>query len=394
MLHLFTHSRLGVIIPWPYLYPQVEVVLLRKSIRTALGGLLVFALASSSACSALGNLGGGKENSCKWTVERAAAQVVVVPADQSDVAVAASAVTAGAGGVILFGKHTPSDLRDALTTLTSHAPDGHAPFIMADEEGGSVQRLADATGKLNSARWMADNWSPAQIKEAAKKLGTSMKTLGVTMDLAPVLDLDTSAAPPNKVNADGNRSFGIDPNRTAAAGVAFAQGLQDAGVAPVVKHFPGLGGTVGNTDYKPAHTRPWNELQDAGVKPFKAAIDAKAPAIMTANAGVPGLTDLPASLSPEVTKYLREQLHFDGLIMTDSLAAGAISANGFTPEAAAVAALKAGADVVLYGNDPQDFGKVTAAIVAATNKGDLSRARLVEAANRMMTAKHLSSCGS
>jgi beta-N-acetylhexosaminidase len=348
-------------------------------------------LAGSSACSALGNLGGGN-SSCKWTVEHAAAQVVVVPADQSNVAVATSAVTAGAGGVILFGKHTPSNLKDALAKLASHAPDGHAPFIMSDEEGGSVQRLADAAGKLNSARWMADNWSPAQIQQAAKKLGTNMKALGVTMDLAPVLDLDGRNTPPSKSNADGNRSFGSNPDRTSAAGLAFAQGLQDAGVAPVVKHFPGLGG-AGNTDYVAAHTRPWNELQNAGVKPFKTAIDAKIPAIMTANAGVPGLTDLPASLSPEVMKYLRQQLHFDGLIMTDSLAAGAISVNGFTPETAAVAALKAGADVVLYGTDPKGFDKVTAAIVAATNKGELPRARLAEAANRMLTAKHLSGCG-
>jgi beta-N-acetylhexosaminidase len=92
-------------------------------------------------------------------------------------------------------------------------------------------------------------------------------------------------------------------------------------------------------------------------------------------------------------KVLREQLHFSGVIMTDSLSAGAISANGFTPETAAVAALKAGADVILYGSDTQDFDKVTAAIVTAVNKGELPRARLVEAANRMLAAKHLSSCG-
>jgi beta-N-acetylhexosaminidase len=370
----------------------LEVGLLRRNIRTSLIGSLVgVVVLSSSACGALSSIGG---SSCKWSdLGRLAAQVVVVPVDQSHVATAASAVTAGAGGVILFGKHTPSNLKDALAKLASHAPDGHAPFIMSDEEGGSVQRLADAAGKLNSARWMADHWSPAQIQQAAKKLGANMKALGVTMDLAPVLDLDAQATAPNEVNADGNRSFGIDPNRTTAAGLAFAQGLQDAAVAPVVKHFPGLGSTVGNTDYTAAHTRPWGELQKAGLEPFKAAIDAKVPAIMTANAGVPGLTDLPASLSPEVMKVLREQLHFSGVIMTDSLSAGAISANGFTPETAAVAALKAGADVILYGSDTQDFGKVTAAIVTAVNKGGLPRTRLVEAANRMLAAKHLSSCG-
>lgn len=360
---------------------------MRKSIRTTIA---IVAVLSSSACGALSNLAG---SSCKWTVERAAAQVVVVPVDQSNIAAAIPAVTAGAGGIILFGGHTPPSLKAELAAAIAHAPDGHPPVVMSDEEGGSVQRLRDAVGTLNSARWMADHWQPDQIRKEAKALGAKMEALGVTMDLAPVLDLDGRNVPPSKTNAGGNRSFGIDPDRTSRAGVAFAQGLQDGGVTPVVKHFPGLGGAVGNTDYVAARTKPWSELQNAGLKPFKAAIDAKMPAIMTANAGVPGLTNLPASLSPEVVKVLRQDLHFDGLIMTDSLSAGAISANGFTPETATVAALKAGADAILYGNDPQGFGQVTAAIVTAVNNGELPRTRLVEAANRMLAVKHLGSCG-
>ncbi len=371
---------------------------MRRKMRM-LSALLVvpLVLTLTSSCDAIKGLGGGSNNSpstsCKWSdLDRLAAQVVVVPVDQSNVAAAAPAVKAGAGGVILFGRHTPSNLKDSLAKLTAQAPDAHPPFVMADEEGGSVQRLTDSVGKLKSARWMGDHWSPEQIKDAGKKLGTSLKSLGVTMDLAPVLDLDGRNVPPSKSNADGNRSFGDNPERTATAGHAFAQGLQDGGVVPVVKHFPGLGG-AGNTDYGPAHTKPWSELQKAGLVPFKTAIDAKVPAIMTANAGVPGLTDKPASLSPEVTDVLRKQLHFDGLIMTDSLMGGAISANGFTPETAAVAALKVGADVVLYGTDVKGFDKVKTTIVTAVNKGDLPRARLVEAANRMLTAKHLGSCG-
>jgi len=164
-----------------------------------------------------------------------------------------------------------------------------------------------------------------------------------------------------------------------------------------VKHFPGLGNASGNTDNQPAHTLPWSQLQKAGLLPFKAAIDAGVPAIMTSNAGVPGLTNLPASLSPEVVKVLRQQLHFNGLIMTDTLSAVAISANGYTPEKAAVAALNAGVDLLLYGtpNTPaSEFNAMTAAIVTAANDGQLARATLVQAANLVLAAKHLSGCGS
>jgi beta-N-acetylhexosaminidase len=361
---------------------------LRITAATAAAGILTSVL---SACSSLG-LG----NSCTWTLERMAAQVVVVPVDQSNIAAATPAVAAGAGGVILFGGHTPQNLNTELATLVKQAPDGHPPAVMSDEEGGDVQRLRDVVDELGSARWMADHLSTAQIRETAKTLGANMKTLGVTMNLAPVLDLDGQDISPNKVNADGNRSFGIDPIRTSEAGVAFAQGLQDGGVTPVVKHFPGLGGTVGNTDYVPAHTLPWDQLQGAGLLPFKAAIDAGIPAVMTANAGVPGLTNLPASLSPDVVKVLREQLHFDGLIMTDTLTAAAVSANGFSPETAAVAAIGAGVDMVLYGGPStgvQRFTAITAAIVTAVNNSSLPRDRLLDAANKVLTTKNLDSCG-
>jgi beta-N-acetylhexosaminidase len=358
--------------------------------------LIVSALGLSVAsCSALKNLGNTSSKACDWSLDRLAAQVVVVPVDQSDLTAAVSAVTAGAGGILLFG-NAPSNFRVRLADLVKHAPKDAAPLVMADQEGGSIQRLGSLVDKLNSPRWMADHWSADEIQRAANKLGKQMIGLGVNMDLAPVLDLDAQATAPSSMNADGNRSFGIDPGRTANDGLAFARGLQAAGVTPVVKHFPGLGGTIGNTDDRPAQTLPWAHIQQAGLQPFKAAISAGMPVVMTANASVPGLTDLPASVSPEVMSLLREQLGFKGLVMTDSLSAKALSGNGYTPETAAIAALKAGADIVLYGTSGAavgEFGAMTTAIVGAVNKGQLSRDRLVQAVNAVLAVKHLGSCG-
>lgn len=350
------------------------------------------------ACSLLEGSNKTDSKSCDWSIEHLAAQVVVVPVDESDVAAAAPAVKAGAGGVILFGKQAPKNLKATLSDLMRQAPEGRMPFVMSDEEGGSVQRLSNLVGKLNSAQWMADHWSTDQTKQEASKLGARMKERGVTMNLAPVLDLDSQATAPDRKNAVANRSFSDDPVKTSRYGVAFAQGLQDAGVVPVVKHFPGLGGAVGgNTDFAAARTVPWGQLQQAGLQPFKAAIAAKLPAIMAANAVVPGLTDKPASISPEVVKVLREDLGFKGLIVTDTLTAGALSASGYTPEAAAVLALRAGASLLLYGGvsdtSMEEFNKMTAAIIVAVSKGELPRDTLVKAVNTVLRAKHLDECG-
>jgi len=367
---------------------------MKRATRIVSAVVAVSALAVGlGACGTLKNIGSSLTSSCTWDLNALAAQVVVAPVNGSNLPAATAAVSAGAGGVLLFG-NMPSDLRAQLATLVSHAPNGHAPFVMADEEGGAIQRLGGVVDKLNSARWMADHWQADQIQQAANSVGTQMKALGVSMDLAPVLDLDDRTTDPNDMNPDGNRSFGLDASRTSRDGLAFAKGLQTAHVVPVVKHFPGLGGAL-NTDNYPAQTASWDQLQKAGLKPFEDAVAAGVPAVMTANATVPGLTDQPASLSPEVTRILRDQLHFTGLIMTDSLSAVAVSTKHYTPETAAVAALNAGADMVLYGSldtPASEYAKMTSAVVNAINKGQLSRDKLVQAANAVLSAKHLASC--
>jgi len=331
-----------------------------------------------------------------WTVTRLAEQTVVVPVDENNVMSVRSEVAAGAGGVILFGSSAPTNFGAQLQALAAVAPDGIKPFIMTDEEGGVVQRMANLVGSIPSARQMGATMTPAQIEQLALGLAQRMRAAGVTMDLAPVLDVDGGQGP-NNFNADGTRSFSANVAMASSDGVAFATGLRNGGIVPVVKHFPGLGGATGNTDVTAAATQSWSALQSGGLRPFEAAIAAHVPAVMVANATVPGLTNQPASISPAVINgILRGQLGFQGLVMTDSLSAVALSASGYTVPRAAVAALGAGADMVLYNADPSTVAAVTSqtvsAIVSAVNAGTLSRAALETAAGRVLAAKGVDLC--
>src|ERR1700731_1808292 len=118
-----------------------------------------------------------------------------------------------------------------------------------------------------------------------------------------------SSRPPSVSPCARPGSFSLNANTTAADGAAFLTGLQAGGIVPVVKHFPGLGNATANTDVKPATTLPWSTREHSGLIPFERAFTTGAPAVMIANAGVPGLTTLPASISPAlITGVLRNQL--------------------------------------------------------------------------------------
>ena len=134
-----------------------------------------------------------------------------------------------------------------------------------------------------------------------------------------MLDVDARAQYPGQANPDGYRSFSGVPSLAATDGTAFMKGLQEAGVLSVVKHFPGLGYATRNTDYGPAATLSWAKLQSTGLVPFRQAIADGATAVMMSNARIPGLTSLPAGISPVAVQALRTTLGFKGLIVTDSL---------------------------------------------------------------------------
>ena len=330
-----------------------------------------------------------------WSLDRRAAQLVVVPAEEDDVLAAAPVVAEGAGGIILFGSDAPPDLPADLAALRQAAASGVPVLVMTDEEGGEVQRMANLVGNLPWPRTMAGTMTPGQVRVLAEQVGRRMRAAGVTMDLAPVLDLSDGPGP-DAADPDGPRSFSIRESIATAYGLAFAQGLQDGGVIPVVKHFPGLGQASYNTDFGPASDPPLSVLLAGSLRPFEAAIGAGLPAVMVGNVSIPGLTGgLPATVSTAaITGLLRHRLGFQGLVLTDSLSALAVQDAGYSVPQAAARAIEAGADMVLFDSpDPEvTTNEVIASIAAAVTSGRLSAARLDDAVQHVLKAKNVSLC--
>jgi beta-N-acetylhexosaminidase len=300
----------------------------------------------------------------------------------------------------------PGDLAQQVAAANRSEPAAVLLAVMADEEGGGVQRLASLVGSLPWPRQMAATMTTDQVTATARQTAVRMRAVGVNVDLAPVVDVDGGQGP-NSRDPDGLRSFSGVPALAARYGVAFADGLRQGGVIPVVKHFPGLGGVSANTDNGPAATRPLSVLRTQGLLPFQAAIAAGVPAVLVSNAAVPGLTPKPASLSAAVIQgLLRGTLGFHGLVVTDSLSAGAVKAAGYDVPDGAVAAVTAGADMVLFGSTltQADVGSLSPAevnssmsaivnaLVSAVGSGTLPVARLDAAVLDVVTAKGINLC--
>ncbi len=335
----------------------------------------------------------------QWPITQLVNQTIVVSVQASDVGAMPPAALADYGGILLFGTTAPANIGARLSSLRAMVPNGLGLLVMTDEEGGGVERLTNVLGSLPWAKQMDQTLSPSAITTLAQALGRRLVNISINVDLAPVLDVDGSSVYPNAKNADGLRSFSGNKKVVATDGVAFMKGLQDGGALAVVKHFPGLGGSSGNTDNEPAHTLPWATLQASGLFPFQWAIKNGAKAVMISNASVPGLTSLPASISSVVIdQVLRQQLGFTGLVMPDSLSAAAISAEHLNVQNASVVALAAGEDMVIYGQ-PSTLApslnmakSISVTLIHAVQSGSLSKSLVVDAVQQVLKAKGITSC--
>ena len=204
----------------------------------------------------------------KWPLTQLANQTIVFPAEETDVAAAVNAAKAGYGGMILYGDTAPANLAQSLAQLQADVPNHLGWLVMTDEEGGGIQRMANLVGSIPWASQMGATMTATQIQTTAEQLGSKMLQNGITMDLAPVLDVDGQAVEPGTQDPDGFRSFSGQTSIVVADGTAFMKGLLQSGVIPVVKHFPGLGGASANTDDGPANTLPWSTLKTAAIPPF------------------------------------------------------------------------------------------------------------------------------
>ncbi len=363
-----------------------------------LSSVFVVSAGASQSRTATTNLACASQIVSTWTTAQLANETIAVPVEATNIGGLAPAARAGYGGILLFGTTAPASMPQILATLQRERPGHYAWMVMTDEEGGGVERLTNLVGSFPWAQTMGKNLNAAQITAIARRVGAALATAGVNTDLAPVLDVDARAQFPGEANPDGYRSFSGVASVAATDGTAFMKGLQQSGVLSVVKHFPGLGYSTRNTDYGPAATLSWAKLQTTGLVPFREAIANGATAVMMSNAHIPGFSSLPAGLSPVVVQYLRQTLGFKGLIVTDSLSAGAISALHLAEPAASVIALAAGDDMILFGSPTSVTasltlaGKISAAIVNAVAQGTLTKSTLVAAAAQDLAARNQLTC--
>lgn len=291
------------------------------------------------------------------------------------------ALADGLGGVVLFASNLTGDPA-ALTASLREAAERDV-VVALDEEGGDVTRLDAATGSSSPGAaalgWYDDT---AVTRDAYRGIGQRLLAAGVTVDLAPVADVNTD--PRNPVI--GLRSFADDPHRAARHVAAAVEGLQGTGIAACVKHFPGHGATVDDSHHGVATvTADRAELEAVELLPFRAAVAAGTRAVMTGHLAVPALDPLHlATVSRRITTdLLRGELGFTGTVVTDALEMKAV-ADTIGMVEGYLGALGAGADAVETGaaEHPGFIDAVVAAVAAALTGGRLTEERLRDAGRR------------
>ena len=308
-------------------------------------------------------------------------QIVLALAAQSEIAEITGPLIEGRlGGLVLVGD-IDADIGDLLAPFAAVQP---VPLIAADEEGGLVQRLEVILGDQPSAREVGDTGDPNVALEMGRTRAEGAVGLGVNMILAPVLDVGNSASLVS-------RSYGDDAETVLRFGWAYATGLMSGGTAAVVKHFPGHGSTHVDSHLKLPVTLPFEELREMHLVPFAEAVNRGIPAVMTSHLDVPGLTEEgePVTFSPPAVALLREDLGFDGVIMSDALNMGALAP--LTVAEAAEAAMIAGHDLLIAGH-PDDALATVVQLMEAVTAGRIDRDQIDESLVRVLALKNINPC--
>lgn len=284
-----------------------------------------------------------------WSLRDKLAQLLMVGIRDAD---DARAVVADhhVGGIFIGSWTDLSLLTDGSLGEITRAAQPLPLAVSVDEEGGRVSRLSTLIGATPAARALTRTHTVDQVYALALDRGRQLHEHGITVDFAPVVDV-TDADDDTVI---GDRSFSADPQQVSAYAGAYARGLRDAGVLPVLKHFPGHGHGSGDSHTGGVRTPPLAELQNIDLVPYRALVAESPVAVMLGHLQVPGLTgDEPASLSRPAVQLLRDGVgygapRFDGLVFTDDLSSmAAINAHYGVAEAV-LRALRAGVDVALW----------------------------------------------
>jgi len=283
------------------------------------------------------------------------------------------------GGVILFARNidSPGQVWQLTRDLQQEAlaAAGRPLLIAVDQEGGRVQRLKAPFTIIPPARDLGTRHTPEEVEALARRVARELALVGLNVNLAPVLDVARMPACPQ-----WDRAYGQDPEPVARFGVAAIRGYLAGGIIPVAKHFPGLGDTLADSHEVLPLAQSADAERRADLLPFRQAVVAGVPMVMTAHLLVPAWDAArPASLSPAALQsWLRRRLGFKGVIITDDLEMGGISTRLPAPQGGAEA-LAAGSDLLLICNNYQaawETARLLAADPALAQRGREAAARL------------------
>ena len=324
-----------------------------------------------------------EEAFANMTLEEKIGQLFIVTPEQAG---GYDDVTITVGGIIQMGGNvnSPEQIVDFNNELQNKSKYGL--FIAVDEEGGRVARIGNNYNfdvpRYDSMLSIGNTGNTENARSVGRTIGAYIKRYGFNVDFAP--DADVFTNPNNTVI--GDRAFSTNPQVASSMVSACVDGFHESGIITSIKHFPGHGDTSEDTHLGTATmNKSWDELKSCELVPFINNLD-KTDMIMISHITLPQVTSdgLPASLSRKIiTKKLRGELGYSGIVITDALEMEAIS-NMYTSAQAAVKAFTAGADIILM---PADINKAMSGIKTAVNNGEISEERLNESVMKILRLK-------
>lgn len=289
------------------------------------------------------------------------------------------------GGVILFGHNMEGEpqvrsLTTSLQDLSMRTEPAIPMFVAVDQEGGEISS-APWVSPQPAAAEVGGRGDPAEARAISEQIGAELLRAGVNTNFAPVVDTGFGTV-------IGNRSYGEDPALVSRMGAASVEGFREAGIVSAAKHFPNHGPATGDSHKElPVVGHDARTIRTRDLPPFRAAVRAGVPMVMAGHLLYPAVDGRrPASLSKKWTRVLREELGFDGVIVTDDLAMEGATGGG-PPARAAVEAVRAGADLLVVSSPAQQQADAYDAVVAAVESGEIPEGNVRASVGRILEVK-------
>ena len=327
------------------------------------------------------------------SLDERAGQLIMAPmfAGGNPADLSALISTRHVGSVVLIGNwnNGTAAAKTAADALQSYAPSGNQLIVSTDQEGGQVQHLKGSGFDTMPSAVAQGQMSADTLRSSAKTWGGQLKQAGINIDLAPVLGTVQVKRSSNAPIGALNRDFGLDSNGNAQHGIAFVEGMRDAGVGATVKHYPGLGAVTGNTDFTTEGILDTTTtLDDEEIGAFNTTIKQAKPAMVMMSLATYQRIDssAPAAFSSKIIDgTLRGSVGYDGVVISDSLSAAAVS--GIATKDLGVRLVDAGGDLACIG-DTSYVTPILDGIIARAQSDPAFAKKVTASATRVMTLKY------